>query len=304
MSWNAATRGWAGAVFGRPLPPSEEYRAAHPSFQPTGQNLAGFSPSFVDRLLVGGDAESEAMQDALWTVSVERAAASPQRIVLATRALERGLSRARSKADATWAEPAARFLRAPWARHTLYGELFDAATAALYLIPDRRRVNAELFQDLHDQLFPEVGAGRRLFDLTKLEECLTRALAVLPKGSMQHRLARDALSVSTGRARASACLARLDARFRALLARTERQRNALTHGTGTVDAVVETVDSFVTLLARLVAQEAMRQATTGRQPLAELENWRADLIEIEGTLKADGDPAQVLVAWLDPARPE
>jgi hypothetical protein len=287
-------------MFMRPVPPSEEYRAVHPVFQSTGRNIADFSPSFVDRLLAGGDAESEAMQDALWTVSVERAAASTQRVVLATRALERGLSRARTTADDTWAEPAERFLRAPWIRYALYGELMDAAYAALYLMPDRHGGNAQVFSELHDELFREAEPGRRLFDPTRLKGSLPKVLALLPEGSMQHRLARDALAVVSDRESASAAIARLDRRFRALLARTERQRNALTHGTGTHDVVVKTVDSFVTLLVRLVAQEAMRQATTGEQPLVELERWRADLIDVEIALNAAGDPAD-LVAWIDPA---
>lgn len=302
ISWNAKTGGWAGTMFGPPIPISEQHRAVHPVFQATGRNLGGFSPSFVDRLLAGGEAEGEAMQDALWTVSVERAAAAPQRIVLATRALERGLSRARAKSDDTWAEPAARFLRAPWMRYTLYGDLMDAASAALYLMPDRDGANAELFRELHDRLFPEMGPGSRSFDLAQLKECLARAAPVLPNGSMQHRLARDALAIVSDGKSATTAVAALDRRFQRLLGRAERQRNALTHGTGTDDAVVETVDSFATLLTRLVAQEATRQATTGQQPLVELEKWRAELTDVESTLTAGTEPTE-FIAWVDPAPP-
>ena len=149
---------------------------------------------------------------------MERAAAAPQRIVLATRALERGLSRARSKADDTWAEPAARFLLAPWIRYTLYGDLLDAANAAPYLIPDRHGANAQLFTELHDQRFGGGQPGSRLFGPAKLKECLTRALTVLPEGSMQHRLARDALAIASDRNTAMKALATLDRRFGRLLA--------------------------------------------------------------------------------------
>jgi len=79
-----------------------------------------------------------------------------------------------------------------------------------------------------------------------------------------------------------------------LLARTERQRNALTHGTGTTEAVVRGVDGFAVVLARYAANEMMHQASTGKEPLIELERDRVQALEREARLTAGDGPLGVL----------
>ncbi|MCA1679167.1 MAG: hypothetical protein LC777_09605, partial [Actinobacteria bacterium] len=94
--------------------------------------------------------------------------------------------------------------------------------------------------------------------------------------------------------KASAWLTALEGRFRCLLARTERQRNAIVHGQRPTEGVLASIDEFVRDLGRLVAQESMRSAETGQPPLSQLERWRVDLLEEHARLSAGESPLQVL----------
>lgn len=110
---------------------------------------------------------------------------------------------------------------------------------------------------------------------------------------MEHRLVREADAVLNSAAGARRRLGELRDRFETLLARTERQRNALTHGTGTTTAVLNHVDQFATILARYSAQEAMRQAETGKEPLVELERHRIRALEQDARLEVGHAPLDV-----------
>ena len=69
----------------RPVAGRSDVGPVHPVFERTAENLLGFQGDFLERWLAGDAVAAEAVEDALWTVSVERAPAAPQRIVLAIR---------------------------------------------------------------------------------------------------------------------------------------------------------------------------------------------------------------------------
>jgi hypothetical protein len=83
-------------------------------------------------------------------------------------------------------------------------------------------------------------------------------------------------------------------RFKTLLARAERSRNAVIHGQRPSPSVLATVDGFVTDLGRLVAAESMRTAETRQPPLAYLERWRVELIERRARLQSGANPLTTL----------
>jgi len=114
---------------------------------------------------------------------------------------------------------------------------------------------------------------------------------------MEHRLARETVDILTSPKGALRRLNELGTRFDRLLARTERQRNALTHGTGTTNAAVSGIDSFAVVLARYAANEVMHQVITGKEPLIQLERDRAHALERDARLEAGEDPLGVL--WRD-----
>jgi len=88
-------------------------------------------------------------------------------------------------------------------------------------------------------------------------------------------------------------LTRLEARFDYLIARTERQRNALIHGTRPAPAVLRTVDGFVGVLNAYIAQEGIRTAETGEEPLQQLERWRIEALQRRQRLVEAHKPVDV-----------
>lgn len=286
--------GWSGSSFMHPSEVEAARGPVHPVFERTARGLEEFRPDFVERLLRDDPVAVEAIDDALWTVSVERAAGAPQRIVLAIRALERTLSRAREQAEESWTEAAKRYLRAPWVEYALRNELLDAGISAIDGLPRRNAEDQALYEEVHDVVWPVTGPGERIFEVVGLAKCAARVLAALPDGSMEQRLVREADAVLTLAEVARVRISELGTRFDRLLARLERQRNALVHGTGTVHPVLSTVDDFAVVLARYVAQEAMRQAETGKEPLIELERERVRALEVDAQLEAGAAPLDVL----------
>lgn len=82
--------------------------APHPVHDRTAANLEALDGEFVRRLLDREAISVEAMDDALWSVAVDRAPTPSQRIMLAIRAVERTLGPAREERNDTWAKAAAR----------------------------------------------------------------------------------------------------------------------------------------------------------------------------------------------------
>lgn len=274
--------------------------ARHPVHDRTASNLEDFDIEFIQRWLRAEPVAMEAVNDALWSIAVERAPSSPQRIMLAIRAVERTLGQAREKRNHSWAEAASRYLRPSWVEFILADELLDAGFCSVNALPDKMGAHAELNRRLHPVMFPPSSAPWTMAEFVKgFAELADDLVAALPEGSMEHRIVRDAAAVLISPQAALNRLKELGLRFDRLLERTERQRNALTHGTGTTEPVVAGVDGFVVVLARYVAQEALRRAATGNAPLIELERRRVRALEHEARLEVGESPLTVL--WPEPS---
>jgi hypothetical protein len=282
--------GWSGEAFREPQ--AAPRQPPQPVRDTTAMHLEDFDGEFVRRLLHGDVVSANAVDDALWIVAVERAPSTAQRIPLAIRAVERTLGQAREGPKDSWARPADRYLREVWVEYTLANELRDAGFVAYNAI--ERGGPQDLFRRLHPVVLPASNDPSPW--LTFVHGFAGLAAEVLPnlaEGSMEHRLVREADAVLNSAAGARRRLGELRDRFETLLARTERQRNALTHGTGTTTAVLNHVDQFATILARYSAQEAMRQAETGKEPLVELERHRIRALEQDARLEVGHAPLDV-----------
>jgi hypothetical protein len=109
VSWTADD-GWSGEGFRKPQSGSGG-RAPHPVHEGTAESLKDFDGEFVRRWLNGHAPARDAVDDALWVVAMDRAPAAAQRIMLAIRTVERAVGQAREERQASWAEPAKRYLR-------------------------------------------------------------------------------------------------------------------------------------------------------------------------------------------------
>lgn len=292
VSWTVDS-GWSGEGFRKPTAAGATH-VPHPVHEGTAENLKEFDGEFVHRWLNGEVLAADAVDDALWTVAMERAPAPAQRIMLAIRTVERAVGQAREEQRDSWADPAARYLRSVWVNHTLINELRQNAVSVLNAVQVLGHAS-DLHVRLHPVVFPASSDKNQWRTFTRgFADLASEILETLPSGSMEHRLARETGEVLTSPKGALRRLGELGTRFDRLLARTERQRNALTHGTGTTKAAVRGVDSFAVVLARYAANEVMHQVATGKEPLIELERDRVHALERDARLKAGENPLDVL----------
>lgn len=291
--------GWAGSTFRHPRDLATMHRSVHPVFEGTAENLADFRPELVDRLAEGATPAWEAVEDALWTVAVERAPTSEQRVMLGIRSLERTLNLAAAEEE-SWVDGARRYLRAPWLRHILAYDMFDAAVTGLTMMPGRgglldpSQANIDLHQEVDAAVFPQAEPGGGEFSVRGFADTVDRLLSVLAEGSLAERIVGEAREILRSPQAALDRLQALEDRFERLLKRTERQRNAVVHGTGTVPSVLETVEDFLYVAGRYIAQERMRSEDFQGERLIELERNRYELLDQEAALAAGHDPLEVL----------
>jgi hypothetical protein len=293
MSWRA-DGGWSGSTFSDPDEAPARSRPVHPVFDRTAEGLTEFDHAFIGRLLAGDVRALEAVDDALWSVAVDRGPGAAQRVVLATRALERVLSHARENAQDSWAKPAARFLRAAWVDYTLRNEMLDAGTVAAPLNRDVSIAHLAVYDEVRAAIWLPATAGKHTFSATGLSSISPKLISVLDDGSIERRVIGEAAAVLDDPNAARVRMKALGWRFDRLLARAERQRNAIVHGTGVHEPVLATVDNFLRVLVLYVAQEAMSRAVTGDEPLAGLERMRSRALLVDERLRSGERPVDVL----------
>jgi hypothetical protein len=292
LVWSGGDHFW-GSSFLDAAQWERESPPVSPDFEGTDRALTGFAGEFVQRLTDEDAAALEAVEDARWTIALGRAADASQRVALGTRALERTLGIARAN-DESWVEVTERFLKAPWVRLTLANEMFDAALAATNGLPGRHTRNATAYQEIHDLVLPQSEPGRRSVSHSGLATVQASYGHLWEPDSFAGRIVREACATLTDPHAALLALAALEARFDRLLARTQRQRNALIHGTRPAHAVLETIDGFVRTLNAYMAQESLRTAETGQSPLQQLERSRVQALAQRQRLEEGGDPVEVL----------
>jgi hypothetical protein len=292
MVWSGGEHFWGSsfldeAQWERDSPP------VSPMFEGTDRRLTDFKAEFVQRLADDDPSALEAVEDVRWTISLRRTADAAQRVALGTRALERTLGVARASKE-SWLDVTTRFLKAPWVRLTLGNEMLDAAVAATSGLPGRYTHNAAQYREILDGVLPEREPGLRMVNHAELAKVHAACGHLWEANAFSGRIVREACAVLTDPQAALALLVRLEARFDRLVARTERQRNSLIHGTRPAYGVLNTIDRFVNDLNAYMAQESLRTAESGQTPLQELEHWRVAALLRRQKLEQGNDPVEVL----------
>jgi hypothetical protein len=292
MGWNGGEHFWGSSFLDvdqweRESPP------VSPHFEGTDHALTDFKGEFVQRLVDDDAAALEAVEDVRWTIAVRRAVDASQRVALGTRALERTLGIAKANGE-PWPDVTSRFLKGPWVHLTLSDEMFDATIAATSGLPRRYTHNATVYEEIHDLVLPESEPGRRSPDFKALASIHAIYGHLWEDDAFSGRIVREACAILTNSQAALAALARLEAQFDCLIARTERQRNALIHGTRPTQSVLDTIDGFLQTLNTYIAQESFRTAETGQTPLAQLEQWRVDALARRLRLENGDNPVDVI----------
>jgi hypothetical protein len=252
--------------------------------------LAEFAPRFVARLAAGDADAAEAVEDARWVISVDHARTPPQRIALGTRALERSLSLAQDRKK--WSVTAETYLLPRWFKRELDELVQHGAVSAYDAVPHVTH-GGKTREEVHDLTLPEEEPGSRYPSPQGLAEVFERYPDAMVAGSVQHRIAREASAVLSNPPDALALIEARKRRFRILLARLERARNAITHGTRPVLPVLASLEDFVVTLGHVVAAEGMHRAEHGTAPLKLLDDQRGQFDAQENRLKAGEDPVSV-----------
>ena len=261
---------WEG-IGGFPDPADQQALAGFrpPPLEDTADRLDDLDPRLAEKLAAGEPRTLGAVSEARWHHSVRRQHDPAQRVALHVRAFEQALPIGRGE---HWDEIAKVYFREFWAWDRFYTAIDAAASWSTFWI------------DLHDpasapQIITWIEDGwvypGRFLDaaddvyaaLRRIEgdACVTRLAVAQVRRWAKHP------------AQAASYLDKLSTRFDILLARTQRQRNAIIHGVQTDPDVVASVDRFVSRLADYITVGALHSAAVGEDLAGALERSRAGI---------------------------
>jgi hypothetical protein len=290
FAWSAAG-GWFGRSLLSPAEAKKKMTPVHPVFEPTAENLQDLDVRLVERLASQEKEAASAVQDARLDLAIARQQTPELRVALGTRPIERALS-ASVPQERKWVKVVADYLLAPWIKHTLYDELFDAARSGL-AVTEYQAVSPqreEEFRRLDSLIWHPERPGRRLFSLSGFQQTVDDLLtAIDDEGTAAHRIVSAAAELLSSKSAAVRHIDQLQLRFQRLLARSERERNTIIHGGLPPASLLTNVDSFLRTLGAYAAQDALRGTQPGEVPLERLEREHEEFLEARSAIDAGGD---------------
>jgi len=231
MTWTP--HDWTGTGFSDPNEDEKARRRKPPEIDRTQTQLQQLSPNFIQEWLNGVEHVRRAAEDALWVATLKQTQSYEQRVILAVRALEHAFAQVQVGAEGTWVDAAQRYLRSVLINHILLNELRDTLFCAMNGVERSPILPPGLLERLTKMAFPSAEDDYTWPMLTRdMADVLPQVMAILPEGSMEMRIVRDALETLQSAEAMLARIARVGLWFDRMLARTSRQRNALVHGTG------------------------------------------------------------------------
>lgn len=262
-----------------------------PRYDRTGELLEELEPGIVERLVTADERTASALTQRRWERAVAAAEDPAQRLTLAMRTLEEALPIGRA-AGGSVRESCERYLMETWSMGTLHGQLRDAAYygTSSALRPGTSRDRTEL----RNAILPSTGDLSFTFKPGMFMERITEVLSGLDELTMQHRMVAEAADWVSSASAMDTHIEELDGRFRRLLARTIRQRNAVVHGAQTVPQVIASCEPFIRELCGQVVAQALAAAADGEDSVDRLEGARAAWLRQRAALRDGKQPASVL----------
>ena len=264
-----------------------------PRYDRTGEFLKELKPGIVERLVASDERTAAALTQRRWERAVAAAEDPAQRLTLSMRTLEEAMPIGRA-AGGSVRDSCERYLMETWSMGTLHGQLRDAAYygTSSALRPGASRDRTEL----RNAILPSTGDLSFTFKPRTFMERIAEVFSGLDELTMQHRMVAEAADwVSSGSAM-DAHIEELDGRFRCLLARTIRQRNAVVHGAQTVPQVIANCEPFIRGLCGQVVAQALAAVADGEDPVDRLESARAAWLRQRAALRDGKQPASVVFA--------
>ncbi len=114
---------------------------------------------------------------------------------------------------------------------------------------------------------------------------------------MQHRMVSEAADLASSGETMTAHLGQLDERFRTLLIRAIRQRNAVMHGAETVPTVLNSCEPFIREVCGQLVSQAVGAAAESEDLTDRLERSRNNWLRQRSALREKGAvPADIVLA--------
>jgi hypothetical protein len=192
-------------------------------------------------------------------------------------------------------EACERYLMDAWTMWALGQQLRDAAYYGTgYAVrPDATRDQAEL----REVILPSAGDLSFGFNPGVFLTRISEVLKDLQELTMQHRMVNEAASWASTGEKMTTHLGQLDERFRILLKRAIRQRNAVMHGAETVPQVVGSCEPFIRELCAQLVSQAIGAAANREDPIDMLERSRNNWLRQRTAIAENGSvPADIVFA--------
>jgi Txe/YoeB family toxin of Txe-Axe toxin-antitoxin module len=286
MSDKSGTYGnWGGAIpFEDPLAAKRWREFVAPPYERTGTALEELDPSFAENLARGKREAAAAVKEVQWFESAEEQAEIGQRLMLRVRAFERALP---TTATWHWDEAVKYYLREFWALEELNNRLFFLAHKADRVL---RHQGADV-SHLEEWIVRDRGGFT--IHLGTFLRVVPELLKKLKAESDTRVLVRQLRLVASWDADPHAVhshLERLAQNFDTLLARALRQRNSIVHGLDSDEAVIASVDGFVSRLAAMIVAQAVHGAAGEENLVEALAQSRDDNLRILWRLNQRDQP--------------
>jgi hypothetical protein len=287
--------GWWGTLgFTDPEEFAAARRAHDVLHEGTGEALTELDERFVQRWAEGDELAVAAVAERRWETTSAAAQDPAQAIALSMRILERALPVPRGAGESLQGA-CERYLLDAWSFRAFWHELFDAAYYGLASLRRAPEPAPALREQLWSAVFPSTGELSFRFEHRIFLAHIQDVLSALPTAIVQHRAVREVAATTLGAAPDTlAHLAELDGRFRCLLARAIRQRNAVVHGAATVPAVVRTCEAFIRDLCSYVVSCTIAAVIDEEQLLEHLEHARAAWLRQRESISRGNSPADVV----------
>ncbi len=263
-----------------------------PMLDPAAHVLDDLDSNLLERLAAGDEPAAELLADTRWRRTITGVPDAEHRVALVVALFERALVPSAVRSD-KWYGACQRCFELLLSFDDIERHVRDAGDCGVHAVghmPDRRDDFLALERTL-------IAHGRGTSYSVRLKEVIRAAAplrAHLEPASMEARMLKEVEERTRDGAAAAAWVSESRKRFERLLARTRRQRNAITHGTRTVPAVLETVEPFLDRVAgRLIG--ALHYCVAERRDLTtELQSWRVVRLKRHDDLAAGGDPEGVV----------
>jgi hypothetical protein len=281
---------WGSAWFSDP----REVRFPTPALMsPVADGIGEIDDDLVRRIAIGDPDARDLVADLRWFKNTTALPDPEQRLALLVSLIERLLVPAAIEGD-KWYGAAQHYFDYLLAFDDVQQAIWDAI---YYGVNRARRSQAlpPVVQQVAANLVKITGRNRIDVDLKGGIQQTSALLPHVEPDSIEERMLKEVDRRTADGPSAAAWIEATRADVQRLLARARRQRNAATHGTRTVPAVVASVEPFLTkLVGRLIG--AQHLCVEQRLDLiAELERWRLARIQRTDQLHSGGVPHGLLV---------